>query len=51
MAAQKYLVNLGVDAASTTVSYGKDRPANPAHPSEAWAENRRDDLQPTSQNP
>jgi peptidoglycan-associated lipoprotein len=51
-AAQKYLVNLGVDAARiATISYGKDRPVNPAHTSEAWAENRRDDIQPKSQNP
>jgi len=51
-AAQKYLANLGVDAARVaTISYGKDRPVNPAHTSEAWAENRRDDIQPKSQNP
>ena len=51
-AAQKYLVNLGVDAGRiATISYGKDRPINPAHTSEAWAENRRDDIQPKSQNP
>ncbi len=50
-AAQKYLVNLGVEASRiATVSYGKDRPVNPAHTSEAWAENRRDDIQPSSQN-
>jgi peptidoglycan-associated lipoprotein len=49
--AQKYLVNLGVDAGRVaTVSYGKDRPVNPAHTSEAWAENRRDDVQPRSRN-
>jgi len=51
-AAQKYLVNLGVEAGRiATVSYGKDRPVNPAHTSEAWAENRRDDVQPRSANP
>jgi peptidoglycan-associated lipoprotein len=50
--AQKYLANLGVDASRiATVSYGKDRPANSAHTSEAWAENRRDDIQPKSSNP
>jgi peptidoglycan-associated lipoprotein len=51
-AAQKYLVDLGIDAARiATLSYGKDRPINPAHTSEAWAENRRADIQPKSQNP
>jgi peptidoglycan-associated lipoprotein len=51
-AAQKYLVNLGVDVSRiATVSYGKDRPANSAHTSEAWAENRRDDIQPKPSNP
>jgi len=50
-AALKYLVNLGVEAGRiATVSYGKDRPVNPAHSSDAWAENRRDDIQPRSEN-
>ncbi len=39
---KKYLVSLGVDAKRiTTVSYGKERPANKAHTEAAWAENRR----------
>ncbi len=29
----------------------RDRPVNPAHTSQAWAENRRDDIRPRSQNP
>lgn len=39
---KKYLVGLGVAPSKmTTISYGKERPANPAHTEEAWAENRR----------
>ena len=46
-AAKKYLTNLGVDASRvSTLSYGKDRPENPAHTPDAWAENRRDDIKP-----
>jgi peptidoglycan-associated lipoprotein len=45
--AKKYLVNLGVGANRVdTISYGKDRPANPEHNEQAWAENRRDDISP-----
>jgi len=41
-AAKAYLVSLGIDAARiTTVSYGKDKPADPASTEEAWAKNRR----------
>lgn len=41
-AAKNYLVSLGVDAARlTTVSYGKERPVDPASNEEAWAKNRR----------
>jgi peptidoglycan-associated lipoprotein len=41
-AARKYLVGKGVDAARvSTVSYGKERPANAASNDAAWAENRR----------
>lgn len=37
-----YLENMGVDAKQiTVVSYGEEKPANPAHSEEAWAENRR----------
>lgn len=40
-AAKSYLVGLGVDAARlTTISYGKERPIDPASTEEAWAKNR-----------
>jgi peptidoglycan-associated lipoprotein len=49
-AARKYLTNLGVSGARIeTISYGKDRPANPAHNEQAWMENRRDDIMPKNQ--
>jgi peptidoglycan-associated lipoprotein len=42
VAVKKYLVGLGVPSKNlTTISYGKERPINPAHNEEAWAENRR----------
>jgi peptidoglycan-associated lipoprotein len=42
VAVKKYLVGLGVSSSKlTTISYGKERPKNPAHTDEAWAENRR----------
>jgi peptidoglycan-associated lipoprotein len=48
-AARKYLVDLGVESSHiSTLSYGKDRPANPAHDADAWAENRRDDIRPAN---
>jgi peptidoglycan-associated lipoprotein len=41
-AAKKFLVDLGVDGASlTTISYGEERPVDPAQNEEAWAKNRR----------
>ena len=41
-AAKNYLISLGVDAGRlTTVSYGKERPADPASTEEAYAMNRR----------
>ncbi len=41
-AAREELVRLGVDAARiTTISYGKDRQADPGHDESAWAKNRR----------
>jgi peptidoglycan-associated lipoprotein len=41
-AARNYLASLGVDPARIdTISYGKERPANPASTEEAWAANRR----------
>jgi peptidoglycan-associated lipoprotein len=39
---KRYLVSLGVDETRfKTVSYGEERPADPAHDEEAWAKNRR----------
>ncbi len=47
-AAATYLVNLGIPAARiSTVSYGKERPLNPANNEAAWAENRRDEFRAT----
>ncbi|MEY4269625.1 MAG: hypothetical protein RLZZ58_841 [Pseudomonadota bacterium] len=41
-AARNYLASLGVDPARIdTISYGKERPANPASTEEAYAANRR----------
>ena len=40
--AKNYLVNLGVDKVRmSTVSYGEERPIDPVHTTEAWANNRR----------
>jgi peptidoglycan-associated lipoprotein len=45
--AKKYLAKLGVTSAQIdTVSYGKEKPADPGHSEEAWAQNRRDEFQP-----
>ena len=42
IAARDELVKLGVDASRiSTISYGKDRPADPGHDETAWAKNRR----------
>jgi len=39
---KNYLVNLGLDASRMeTISYGKERPADPGHDEKAWAQNRR----------
>jgi peptidoglycan-associated lipoprotein len=41
-AVRKYLVDLGVDAARMkTLSFGKEKPADPGHDEEAWGKNRR----------
>jgi peptidoglycan-associated lipoprotein len=49
-AAKKYLSNLGVATNRIdTISYGKDRPNNPAHTEEAWRENRRADIKPKNE--
>jgi len=40
--AKNFLVNLGADAKLLeTVSYGKEKPVDPAHNEAAWAKNRR----------
>ncbi len=44
-AAKKYLVTMGIPADRlATISYGKEKPADPGHDESAWAKNRRDDL-------
>jgi peptidoglycan-associated lipoprotein len=43
--AQEFLVTQGIDPQRvTTVSYGKEKPADPGHDEEAWAKNRRDEF-------
>ena len=43
--AKDYLVKAGVEASRIkTISYGKERPLDPAHNDAAWAKNRRDDF-------
>ncbi len=45
-AAREYLTTLGIDASRIQiVSYGKDKPLDPAHDESAWSKNRRDDFQ------
>jgi len=44
-AARKYLVTMGIPADRlTTISYGKEKPADQGHDEAAWAKNRRDDF-------
>jgi len=41
-AAAKYLESLGISSGRMkTISYGEERPLNPGHTEDAWAENRR----------
>ncbi|RJQ70951.1 MAG: peptidoglycan-associated lipoprotein Pal [Desulfobacteraceae bacterium] len=41
-AAKNFLVNLGISAARiSTISYGEERPIDPAHNEAAWSKNRR----------
>lgn len=41
MSCKEYLINLGADAGKIgTVSYGEERPLDPAQTEEAWAKNR-----------
>jgi peptidoglycan-associated lipoprotein len=45
LAAREGLAKLGVDPSRVhTISYGKDKPADPGHDEEAWSKNRRDDF-------
>ena len=40
--AKTFLVNLGIaESRLTTISYGEERPLDPAHNNAAWAKNRR----------
>jgi peptidoglycan-associated lipoprotein len=44
-AAREELVRMGIDADRiSTISYGKERPADPGHDESAWAKNRRDEF-------
>jgi peptidoglycan-associated lipoprotein len=46
VAARDFLVRIGVDGTRIkTISYGEARPADPGHDEQAWAKNRRDELQ------
>lgn len=41
-AARDFLINMGISASRmSTVSYGEEKPLDPAHNPEAWAKNRR----------
>lgn len=43
--AKKYLIDAGIAAERlSTISYGKERPADPGHNEAAWAKNRRDEF-------
>jgi peptidoglycan-associated lipoprotein len=45
LAAREALAKLGVSPDRIrTISYGKDKPADPGHDESAWAKNRRDDF-------
>jgi peptidoglycan-associated lipoprotein len=45
LAAREALAKLNVDPSRVrTISYGKDKPADPGHDDDAWAKNRRDDF-------
>ncbi|MBU6410695.1 MAG: peptidoglycan-associated lipoprotein Pal [Verrucomicrobia bacterium] len=45
LAAREALAQMGVDPNRIrTISYGKDKPADPGHDESAWAKNRRDDF-------
>jgi peptidoglycan-associated lipoprotein len=43
--AMKYLVTMGIPADRlASISYGKEKPADPGHDESAWAKNRRDEF-------
>jgi peptidoglycan-associated lipoprotein len=43
--ALKYLVTMGIpEERLATISYGKEKPADPSHEETAWAKNRRDEF-------
>lgn len=43
--AKKFLEALGIPSGRiSTISYGEERPADPAHNEDAWAKNRRDEF-------
>jgi peptidoglycan-associated lipoprotein len=45
LAAREYLLRLGLESSRVyTITYGEDKPANPAHNEEAWGKNRRDEF-------
>jgi len=45
LAVRQALVRLGIDSSRVfTLSYGKDKPVDPANNEAAWAKNRRDDF-------
>jgi peptidoglycan-associated lipoprotein len=45
LAVREELVRLGIDPTRVdTISYGKDKPADPGHDESAWKQNRRDDF-------
>lgn len=49
--AKKYLTKLGIDGSRVSIiSYGKDHPVADGHDEQAWAQNRRDDMQPNPGN-
>ena len=45
LSAREAMAKFGVDPLRiATISYGKDKPADPAHSAAAWTQNRRDDF-------
>ncbi len=45
LAVREMLVGMGIAATTVdTITYGKDRPADPGHDEAAWKKNRRDDF-------